>query len=79
MLLDLISRAFRGSIINPNIFSASLHDSYGLYSDLEAHPAWSPWLRRVSMDKATRESEWELQSKGIKVTWKAKNTIEVSP
>ncbi|EWM21432.1 START-like domain protein [Nannochloropsis gaditana] len=50
---------------------------YALYSQLEEHPRWSPWLRSVQfLDKVERISEWTLESRGFTVAWKAQNTIE---
>jgi uncharacterized membrane protein len=56
---------------------ASPADCYALYSQLEEHPRWSPWLRSVQfLDKVGRISEWTLESRGFTVAWKARNTIE---
>jgi uncharacterized membrane protein len=50
---------------------------YELYSQLEEHPRWSPWLRSVVfLDHTERVSEWTLESRGVRVAWKARNTIE---
>lgn len=76
---------------------------YELYSQLEEHPRWSPWLRsvvfvdqvrrslvdqlvgqlgshpsrcRCNNAQVERVSEWTLESRGVRVAWKARNTIE---
>ncbi|CAM9326255.1 unnamed protein product [Scytosiphon promiscuus] len=56
---------------------ASSEDTYSLYSDLRRQPDWSPWLKSVEHDRESGTSKWVIQSNGIKVSWKAKNTAEV--
>eukprot|EP00640_Fibrocapsa_japonica_P006948 CAMPEP_0113945032 /NCGR_PEP_ID=MMETSP1339-20121228/38443_1 /TAXON_ID=94617 /ORGANISM="Fibrocapsa japonica" /LENGTH=157 /DNA_ID=CAMNT_0000950423 /DNA_START=163 /DNA_END=636 /DNA_ORIENTATION=- /assembly_acc=CAM_ASM_000762 len=54
---------------------ASALDSYNLYSQLEKHPTWSPWLDSVKMVDS-KESVWTLSSKGVTLSWRAVNTVE---
>ncbi|CAM9614663.1 unnamed protein product, partial [Hapterophycus canaliculatus] len=63
---------------------APSQDAYSLYSDLRRQPEWSPWLKSVEAslwrrfhDRESGTSRWVIQSNGIKVSWKAKNTVEV--
>uniref|UniRef100_A0A7S1EQM7 Coenzyme Q-binding protein COQ10 START domain-containing protein n=1 Tax=Timspurckia oligopyrenoides TaxID=708627 RepID=A0A7S1EQM7_9RHOD len=50
------------------------------YSDLEAMPKWSPWLRSVEVDPSDETiSKWSLAARGISVSWKARNTEVRSP
>ncbi|CAM9094119.1 unnamed protein product [Heterosigma akashiwo] len=55
---------------------ASTEDAYELFSQLEEHPIWSPWLKSVDFDEASRESIWKLSTRGVKVQWRAVTTRE---
>eukprot|EP00904_Undaria_pinnatifida_P012730 jgi/Undpi1/8588/HiC_scaffold_25.g11053.m1 len=56
---------------------ASREDAYFLYSSLQRQPEWSPWLKSVEYDEATGTSKWVIRSNGVKVSWRAQNTVQV--
>ncbi|CAM9634413.1 unnamed protein product, partial [Phaeothamnion confervicola] len=58
---------------------ASATDAFDLYSQLDQHSRWSPWLREVEFDRASGQSRWVLASRGLRVSWKAVNTLNAPP
>lgn len=54
---------------------ASQANAFALYSDLNQHPSWSPWLESVKFDRQTGLSEWTLKQFGIRYSWTAHNVI----
>ena len=57
---------------------ASKQKAYDLYSQLDQHHTWSPWLDSVQyLDKS--RTLWTLKSLGLTFRWQANNTIEESP
>lgn len=60
---------------NVDISGMNCTDCFDCYSDLEAMPSWSPWLKSVSVDADQPEvSQWTLNARGMDITWKARNT-----
>ena len=61
---------------------ASLESTWELFTDLEKHPMWSPWLYEVQYHSNQKKfdgiSLWTLQAFGMKFRWRAKN-VEYSP
>eukprot|EP01038_Epipyxis_sp_PR26KG_P009904 gene9904-13324_t len=57
----------------------SQSDIFSLYSDLEKHPQWSPWLEKVLMNRTSGISQWTLKKFGVRLTWQANNTKVVAP
>ncbi|CAN8076632.1 unnamed protein product [Agarophyton chilense] len=50
-------------------------EAYEYYTDLEAMPQWSPWLKSVVVDDIDGDvSRWTLASQGITISWQARNT-----
>lgn len=60
-------------------FRGSKAEAYRLYSSLDLHPTWSPWLEKVDYDRKTGLSVWTLSYLGLRYSWRAKNTIEDPP
>lgn len=60
-------------------FRGSKSEAYGLYSSLDLHPTWSPWLEKVDYDRKTGLSVWTLSYLGLRYSWRAQNTIEDPP
>jgi uncharacterized membrane protein len=57
---------------------APIDKTYELYTDLEEHPSWSPWLKDVQYDAEAGLSLWTLKAFGFTFSWHAKNTrVEV--
>ena len=52
---------------------------YDLYSRLEEHPTWSPWLDEVVYDSKSGLSSWTLRTLGLTYSWKSNNTINSRP
>ncbi|OSX72755.1 hypothetical protein BU14_0407s0019 [Porphyra umbilicalis] len=53
---------------------------YTIFSDLEAQPKWSPWLKSVQVDPVDPDlSRWSLASRGVEVSWQARNTSVIRP
>lgn len=48
--------------------------AYNLYSTLNEHPKWAPWLESVSFDKESGLSTWTMAYLGMKYSWRANNT-----
>lgn len=46
---------------------------YDLFSQLDQHPSWSPWLDKVSYNPTTGLSTWSLKTLGFNYSWRAKN------
>lgn len=57
---------------------ASAEEAYSLYSQLEEHPRWSPWLKGVTFDEEKRTSTWALKVLGFSVSWESINTVEIA-
>ena len=57
---------------------ASKEHSYKLFSQLDQHPTWSPWLNSVRYMDST-QTVWTLKSLGLTFNWKANNTIVDPP
>lgn len=57
---------------------ASKDVSFKLYSQLDQHPSWSPWLHSVRYIDST-QTLWQLKSLGLTFSWKANNTIVDPP
>ena len=50
--------------------------AYDLYSRLDQHPSWSPWLHSVEyIEGSSTKTMWTLKSLGLTFNWKANNTI----
>jgi uncharacterized membrane protein len=60
-------------------FSAPLQQAFQMFSSLEMHPSWSPWLEKVSFDKSTGISVWSVSYLGLRYSWKAVNTVVEPP
>lgn len=54
---------------------ASQTETYELYSNLNEHPTWSPWLKDVGYNNNTGISTWTLAYLGLSYSWHANNTI----
>eukprot|EP01039_Chlorochromonas_danica_P006860 gene6860-7582_t len=48
--------------------------AFNLFSSLDQHPRWSPWLEDVQYDRSTGLSVWTLSSMGLRYSWHANNT-----
>jgi uncharacterized membrane protein len=59
--------------------SAPIRHAFSLYSDLNEHPTWSPWLTDVDYDVNSGLSVWKLQKLGLTYTWRANNTRVEAP
>ncbi|KAG5181371.1 hypothetical protein JKP88DRAFT_261182 [Tribonema minus] len=58
---------------------ASAETAYALYSQLDQHPRWSPWLYAVTYDRDQGSSTWALRVLGLRVSWESVNTVEEPP
>ena len=47
--------------------------AFDLYSQLDQHPSWSPWLKSVEYDADSGKSFWTLSSLGLTYSWNAQN------
>ena len=68
----------RGKWMNTSVslnIKSSTAAAFALYSDLNRHPTWSPWLESVQYDKSTGLSKWTLKQFGIRYSWTAQNTV----
>eukprot|EP00953_Heterococcus_sp_UTEX-ZZ885_P017724 9917-Heterococcus_DN1.PRE.5 len=57
----------------------SKEEAYGLYSQLDQHTRWSPWLNDVTYDKDQGVSTWVLRVLGLRISWESINTVEEPP
>ena len=57
----------------------SINKAYLLFSSLNEHPRWSPWLKHVDYNAETGLSNWTISLLGLTYSWKAKNTIMDPP
>lgn len=48
---------------------------FQLYSCLDQHPKWSPWLEKVEFNQATGLSQWTIYSLGLRYSWESNNTV----
>ena len=49
-------------------------EAYALFSQLDQHPNWSPWLNSVDYNRKTGISKWTLKAIGLSFSWMANNT-----
>ena len=49
------------------------------FSDLPQQSRWSPWLSSVAYVDAGRESEWTLNVRGVRLSWRAVSSILEKP
>ena len=53
---------------------ASLETTWEMFTDLEKHPLWSPWLEEVQYQQSQKNlhgiSLWTLQALGMKFSWR---------
>ncbi|KAJ1420778.1 hypothetical protein B484DRAFT_319627, partial [Ochromonadaceae sp. CCMP2298] len=59
--------------------SAPIKHAFSLYSDLNEHPTWSPWLTDVDYDVKSGLSVWKLRKLGLTYSWRANNTVVNAP
>lgn len=58
---------------------APREEAFELFSSLDQHPRWSPWLHDVQYDREQGKSMWVLRQLGVEVSWEAENTVERPP
>lgn len=49
------------------------------FTDLPQQPRWSPWLSSVAYLDAGRETEWRLNVRGVRFSWRAVSTLLEKP
>ena len=49
------------------------------FTDLPQQSRWSPWLSSVAYLDAGRETEWTLNVRGVRFSWRAKSNILETP
>jgi len=49
------------------------------FTDLPQQPRWSPWLNSVAYLEGGRETEWTLNVRGVRFSWRAVSTILEEP
>jgi o-succinylbenzoate synthase len=49
------------------------------FTDLPQQSRWSPWLSSVAYIDADRESEWTLNVRGVKFSWRATSSVLEKP
>ncbi len=76
-LISLMSAEWIESAINFTVYASQV-DTYALYSRLDQHPRWSPWLEEVIYDETTGLSHWTVASMGLKYKFSA-NNVERQP
>jgi uncharacterized membrane protein len=60
-------------------FAAHRPLAYRLFSSLDLHPNWAPWLKEVEFDKSTGLSHWKMSYLGLRYSWHANNTVVDPP
>ena len=65
------------SVSLPLPFSDSIASSR--FTDLPQMSRWSPWLNSVTYLDAAGLTEWNLNIRGVKFSWKAKSEVLVEP
>lgn len=60
-------------------FVANKHLAFRLFSSLDRHPTWSPWLEKVDYHRDTGLSAWSMSYLGLRYSWRANNTIVQAP
>jgi len=53
--------------------------AFDLYSDLEQHVRWSPWLEAVQSNRETAMSTWTLKIRGLRFSWQSLTIEDVRP
>jgi len=49
------------------------------FADLPQQPRWSPWLNSVAYLEGGRETEWTLNVRGVRLSWRAISTMLEQP
>lgn len=53
--------------------------AFDLYSDLEQHVRWSPWLEAVQFERESGMSTWTLKTRGFRFSWQSLTIEDVRP
>ena len=71
---SIIKMVWYDTSVSLTVNGATSREAYALFSQLDMHPNWSPWLYSVDYNRNNGISKWTLKALGLSFSWRANNT-----